>query len=161
MVLVEAAHRDDPVRNPATTRAWHCPRPKVVGLGAPISVRIYVETREEPVLRHVLDSLITGSGRARRKPSDDELAELRQMRRDMEARSERADETVSVVWPTALAHRVLRQAVAQAGDRLHDALADLTALEAIRDAMDVFRCCLASWDALQRVDGGGLQDVWL
>jgi hypothetical protein len=158
---VEAAHRGDRVGPPTPAREFSCQRPKVVGLGAPVSVRIYFEAREEPVLRHVLDSLIESDGRSQRKASDEELGELLHMRRDVAASSERADAAASVVWPTALAHGVLHQAVAQAGDQLHDALADLTALEAIRDAMDVFRCCLASWDALQHVDGGGLQDVWL
>ena len=83
------------------------------------------------------------------------------MRRDLTTPSERANSAMSVVWPTALAHGVLREAVVRAGGGLHDALADLTALEAIRDATDAFQCCLASWDALRRVDNGGLQDVWL
>ncbi len=63
-----------------------------------------------------------------------------------------------LLWPSAHARPVLIGA-------LRDAVAELrhvptsSDLTSLAKALDTARACLATWDAFQAIDNGGLQDV--
>lgn len=135
-------------------------RSKVVGLGAPISVRIVLEPFELSVFRAAIDEEVTGyTTRAEPGASsqdrngdgwDDHTDELARMRADLDGAAERE---VVVVWPTVLAYGVVRRAVELAerraeADGSHTAWAALAAAARTRSDFDA-------------VDAGGLEAVWL
>lgn len=137
--------------------------PKVVGLGGPISVWIYLNMIEIPALAAAIaDELARYEQRPGEcaAPPDDRAAHaatLRSMLADLdEAKATRTTGRFDVVWPTALAHVAVRGAVARAGRRLARAPAAevisarlaLAAAERTRDDFDA-------------VDSGGLESVWL
>ncbi len=129
--------------------------PKVVGLGAPISVWIYFDVSETRALAAAIGDELTRYGD--RREWVDQTNELGRMLADIEqTRARRAAGRFDVVWPTVLAHAVVRGAVGHAR-RLLDgappgevatARLALTAAERTRTDFDL-------------VDGGGLEAVWL
>jgi hypothetical protein len=125
-------------------------RSKVVGLGAPISVRIVLESAEIPVLFAAIDAEVARyAGRGGNGgPWDDQIGELVRMRAELDGAD--ASEHV-VVWPTALAHEVVRKAVELAERSADESKASRAARAATgRTRRD-----------LDAVDLGGLEDVWL
>jgi hypothetical protein len=147
---------------------------KVVGLGAPICVRIRFEACEAAVVIDELRAEIiaheTSEADARTAIGDsppgdqsrrDRLGELRRMLGQIERDGEPPPAAFEVLWPAALAIDVLRGALREAAERLHASLDDLKATGTIRSALGVLAACLDTWEGFDAVDNGGLQDVWL
>jgi hypothetical protein len=144
---------------------------KVVGLGAPVSVRIRFDASELPIVKDALANLIAandphplGIAASVDLPSrdtDDQHAELRRMLDTLGRDDQPRAEPREVVWPTSLAYGVVRDAARVAAERLREALADAGATEAIQSAAQAFLACAETWTWLQAVDSGGLQNVWL
>lgn len=147
------------------------PPPKVVGMGAPISVWIYFEVSEIPAL---IDAIGDERARYRHEPQiggptvepeprvdpaawRDHVGELERMLGDLEqAAKTRTHGRFDVLWPTALANGVLRGAIGHAERRVAAAVAsDATAA---RDALAAAQQTLRDF---QVVDRGGLLDAWL
>jgi hypothetical protein len=140
---------------------------KVVGLGAPISVRIAFEISEIPALLDAIDeqlgrygAAVQRNGRGGATPADvdpadwsDHIGELRRMRADVEqAKEVRGAERVVVMWPTVLAHDVVHVAVRHAQRRAAAGAAGA------REAVAAAERSRHDFDA---VDTGGLDGVWL
>ena len=133
--------------------------PKVVGLGAPISVWIYFDVIEIPAVAAAIADELARYSDPRETNGDwaDHAHELRSMRADIElASASRVAGRFGVTWPTALAHPVVRDAVAHAQRRLagaspEDAVAARLALAAAERTRDDF----------DTVDRGGKEAVWL
>ena len=141
---------------------------KVIGLGAPTSVRVFLEVAEVPALlcaigdelaRHGCASDIRG--RALTADVDVEpadwryhVAELHRMLGDIEAatKPEYAFDRVEVLWPTVLAHRVLDGAVDHA---------ERGAETGGRDEEEALAAARRTVRDYEAVDSGGLRDVWL
>lgn len=133
---------------------------KVVGLGAPISVRIFLEPSEIPVLLAAIDEEVAGYARraqlgaASPERNDDgwihHIGELARMRTDVDVAT--AMELV-VVWPTVLALGVVHRAF------------ELAERRAETDRSPTARAALAAAGRTRRdldaVDRGGLEAVWL
>jgi hypothetical protein len=144
--------------------------PKVIGLGAPISVRISFEIAEIPALIDAIDDQLgrygappqrndRGRGPARDPHAvewSDHIGELRRMRAHMEHAAAHGPERFDVVWPTVLAHDVVHGAVGHA-ERCA-AAADAVDGAAARDALAAAQRTLRDFRA---VDDGGLDAVWL
>lgn len=140
--------------------------PKVIGLGAPISVRISFEIAEIPALIDAIDDQLGRYGappqRNGRGPApdphaaewSDHIGELRRMRAHVE--HARQPERFDVVWPTVLAHDVVHGAIGHAERRAAAATAGDAA--AAQDALAAAQRTLRDFQA---VDGGGLDAVWL
>ena len=147
---------------------------KVVGLGAPVSVRICFDACEAEVIAAELREQIivyeTTEAEARagviREPPDDDgrrdlLCEFRRMLTLVERDRDVPSETFEVVWPTVLAYQVLRGALGHAAERLQETLQDPHNTAAIRDALHVVAAVLETWETFRLIDNGGLQDVAL
>jgi hypothetical protein len=147
---------------------------KVAGLGAPVSVQIRFQACEADViadeLRTQIDVCETAEAEARagvtsEKPDDegrrDQLGEFRQMLNEIACDGGVPTEPFEVIWPTVLAYDVLLGALGEAAERLHEALKDPDATDAIRNALDVLAASLDTWEAFRAIDDGGLQDVGL
>jgi hypothetical protein len=146
---------------------------KVVGLGAPVSVRIRFQACEADVIASELGEQIlveerteaeARAGLIGEEPDDEirnRLGEFRRMLDDIQRAGGAPGEPFEVVWATVLAHEVLRGALGQATERLDDALNDLDNTAAIRDAVNVVGALLDTWEAFLAVDAGGRQDVAL
>ena len=145
--------------------------PKVIGLGAPISVRIDFDPAEIPALLDALgDELARHGGSARINgrtiestpgvdPADwrEHLGELHTMLDDVQrAAGMRTHGRFDVLWPTAVARGVLHGAVGHAERRLAQASdGDVPAARAALAAAERSR------RDFERVDAGGLDAVWL
>jgi hypothetical protein len=140
---------------------------KVVGLGAPISVRIRLQPGEIRIIR---PQLLARIAERDREDSDHDLSEqdpsgrvhrdaLDAMLRELDANAD-ASAGVEVLWPTSLAHDILHAALDEALARLPRASVDRS-LPAIGQALDTACACLETWMAFTTVDRDGLQDVWL
>ena len=133
--------------------------PKVVGLGAPISVWIYFDVIEIPaVAAAIAEELDRYSDRGNANGEwADHADELRSMLADIElASASRVTGRFDVVWPTVLAHSVLRGAVAHAQRRLVGAAPH--EVGSARLALAAAERTSADFDA---VDRGGREAVWL
>jgi hypothetical protein len=135
--------------------------PKVVGLGAPISVWIYFEVSEIPALDDAIRDELARHA-ARPDGWNDHIAELRRMLADVEqARATRCAGRFDVVWPTMLAHRVVHGAVSHAQRRADTAVTgqpDEQAVTAVREALAAAHQSRHDFNA---VDNGGRDAVWL
>jgi len=147
---------------------------KVVGLGAPVSVQIRFQACEGAVIADELREQIivyeTAEAEARagvtgERPDDggrrDRLGEFRQMLSEIERDGDVPTEPFEVIWPTVLAYVVLRGALGEAAERLHDTVKDPKDTDAVRDALSVVTASLDTWEAFRAIDNGGLQDVAL
>jgi len=147
---------------------------KVVGLGAPVSVQIRFQACEADViadeLRTQIDVCETADAEARagvtnERPDDeacrDQLREFHQMLNEIERDGDVPADPLEVIWPTVLAHDVLRGALGEAAERLHETLKDPSVTDAIRNALNALAASLDTWEAFRAIDNGGLQDVAL
>jgi hypothetical protein len=147
---------------------------KVVGLGAPVSVRIRFDACEADLiadeLREQISVYETTEAEARagvigEQPDDearrDLLWEFRRMLALVERDAGVPSEPFEVVWPTVLAYQVLRGVLGHAAERLQETLQDPNSTDAIRDALRVVGALLDTWEAFRVIDNGGLQDVAL
>jgi len=147
---------------------------KVVGLGAPVSVRIRLEACEVQLIADalleqiVIDETTQAEARAGligEDPHDqarrDRLDELRRMLKEIERERGGPPEAFEVVWPTVLAHDVLQGAFGQAAERLRETLTHREDTTVMRDALNVLAALLDTCEAFRAVDSGGLQDVAL
>ena len=147
---------------------------KVAGLGAPVSVQIRFQACEGAViadeLRTQIDVCKTAqteakAGVANDMPDDecvgDRHREFCQMLNEIACDGDVPSKPFEVIWPTVLAYDVLRGALGEAAERLHDALKDPNATGAIRNALSVVAASLDTWEAFRAIDNGGLQDVAL
>jgi hypothetical protein len=144
---------------------------KVVGLGAPVSVRIRFDACELPIVKDALAVLIAADDALQpsvaaavdssSRATDDQRAELRRMLDALGGDDRAQVEAHEVVWPTSLAHGVVRNAARVAAERLREALDNASATDAIQPAARAFLACAETWSWFRAVDGGGLPDVWL
>jgi hypothetical protein len=143
----------------------------VVGIGAPVSVRIRFDAPELPIVKDALARLtaaddphplgIAASVDVPTRGTDDQRAELHRML-DTLGRDEQAHaEPREVIWPTSLAYGVVSDAARDSAERLREALGDPSATDAIQPAAQAFLACAETWTCLQAVDSGGLPNVWL
>lgn len=147
------------------------PPPKAIGMGAPTSMWIYFEIVEIPALLDAIGDELARHGGAARidgrtvepeagvEPRDwrYHAGELQRMLGDVEHAAEtRAHGRFDVLWPTVMAHGVVRRAVAHAERRA--AAAGTDELSTAREALAAAQRTLRDFEA---VDGGGLPDVWL
>lgn len=145
--------------------------PKVIGLGAPISVWIYFEISEIPALLDAIGDELARHGCSAQTngrtvepksgvdPADwrYQTGELRRMLGDVEqAAQTRAHGCFDVLWPTVLTHGVLHRATGHAERRVAEA-AD-TDRAAVREPLAAAQRTLRDFEA---VDRGGLDAVWL
>jgi hypothetical protein len=149
-------------------RAGVSPTAKVIGLGAPTSVRILFELAEVPALLDAIGDELARYGcaseiRGRTLRADSavdpadwryHVAELHRMLGDIERAAEPryAFDRVDVLWPTVLARGVLHRAVAHGERRAQEGGKDG------EEALAAARRTLRDYEA---VDAGGLLDVWL
>ena len=132
--------------------------PRVVGLGAPLSVRIRLGANEQAALRQqIITQSPASAGDTRTASADAPQAQAwREMLASLEPDS---DVPLVVLWPTALATPALRGALtgslaAIAGCPRGDA--DLAALA---DTLRTATSLLETLRALLAVDHGGLSEV--
>jgi hypothetical protein len=136
--------------------------PKVLGLGAPISVQIAVEATEIPALIEAIeDELAHYAHRARSRDEDgegwsDHVDELRRMRAELQGAAAAGEASFDVVWPTVLAYDVVHGAVRHARHRV--ASAGAAGAAAAHEGLIAAERTQA---AFQAVDGGGPAAVWL
>jgi hypothetical protein len=168
-----AASRPAP-HHRACTACAHGARPQsgpgahVVGLGAPVSVRIRLAPCEIALLREQIlpqrrptplraihwDATSTPA----LEPQSAEDQAWEQMLVELDAAD---DEGISVLWPTAYAAPVLHGALADALDSVaHSRHGDVD-LASVADALTTAQTLLETVRAFQTVDRGGLQEVWL
>jgi hypothetical protein len=151
---VDVATRDD---------RW--PRsPKVVGLGAPISVRIQLEASEVTVIRGRI--LLELDHHALRAPSAacgttatatewaEDVETLETMLRALDRHDAGA---VEVLWPTTVAHDILQDALGDALRELGECKVNACALEELSGLLDAAKACLRTWAEFKAVDLGGLE----
>jgi hypothetical protein len=141
---------------------------KVVGLGAPISVRIRFKASEIQALCDAIDGELDGYGAASHRdghvavPDDaaehrDHIEELRRMLDDVQrAAITNARGGFEVLWPTVLARGVVHGAFGHAQRRAGRARAQEVA--AAREALAAAERTLRDFD---EIDNGGLAAVWL
>lgn len=145
---------------------------KVIGLGAPTSVRMFLELSEVPSLldalgdelaRHGCGSHIKGRDVEREADVDPagwryHASELQRMLGDIEHASEPRYpfDRIEVLWPTVMAHGVVHGAVRHAERRAAEAIG--AAGDAAAATLGAAQQTLHDFEA---VDGGGLLDVWL
>jgi len=145
--------------------------PKVIGMGAPISVWIYFARLEIPALldalgdelaRHGCAAQINGRSVEPRSGVDPadwryQVSELQRMLGDVKAATPKYPRSrFDVLWPTVMAHGVVHGAIAHAERRVAEAGTGNDA--AAREALAAAQRTLRDFEA---VDGGGLLDVWL
>ena len=144
---------------------------KVIGLGAPVSVLVYLEVAEIPALKDAIADQVAHHGGSAQidgrtvQPEAgvdptawrDHVGELRRMLGDVERGPKSAiDGRFSVLWPSSMAYDVIHGALAHAEQRAStagdaDAAAARAALAAAGETAQDF----------EAVDGGGSADVWL
>jgi hypothetical protein len=150
----------------------HVMPPKVIGMGAPVSVWIYFEVREIPALAEAIGDELARRGCApatdgHTQPETDvdsaDRGEQIDLLRQMLADLERADAIwttrgrFDVVWRTALARDVIHGAVAHAKRRADNAAAgDRRARGRARMALAAALDSRRDFDAVDDPDG-----VWL
>jgi hypothetical protein len=147
---------------------------KVAGLGAPVSVQIRFQASEGAVIADELRVQINVCETAQTEaktgvtsdmPDDECLGdrhrEFRQMLNEIESDRDVPTEPFEVIWPTVLAYDVLRGALGEAAERLHETLKDPNSTHAMRNALNVLAASLDTWEAFRAIDNGGLQDVAL
>ena len=141
---------------------------RVVGLGAPLSVRIRLEPCEQaPLRRHI-------TRRARALPAPDISGTTRPARQEaapVEAQAWRemlaqlADsgdvQPVAVLWPTALAVPALRGALADTLGTIESCPRGDSDLAALNEALATAFALIQTLRALLAVDNGGLPDLAL
>ncbi|MDA0161328.1 hypothetical protein OM076_13705 [Solirubrobacter ginsenosidimutans] len=146
-------------------REDHWPRaPKVVGLGAPISVRILLDASEVTFIRsrllleidhHVLQAPGAASGTAATLTEwAEEVETLEGMLRALDRHNAGA---VEVLWPTSVAHDILRGALSDALHELGDCDVNACAPEELSGLLDAAHACLRTWAGFKAVDLGGLE----
>jgi hypothetical protein len=147
------------------TREDRWPRsPKVVGLGAPISVRIQLEASEVTVIRsrillelddHALQAPNAACGTAATVAEWAE--EVETLERMLRALDRHNAGTVEVLWPTSVAHDILRGALNDALHELGECDVNACAPEALAGLLDAAQACLLTWAGFKAVDLGGLE----
>ena len=146
--------------------------PKVIGLGAPTSMRIFFDLSEVPALLDAIGDELAKHGCASQirgrsvEPEDGvdpadwryHVSELQRMLGDIEeaAKPRYPFDRIDVLWPTVMTRNVVHGAVAHAERRANDAT-DRDA-DAAGKALAAAQQTLRDYEA---VDSGGLVDVWL
>jgi hypothetical protein len=134
----------------------------VVGLGAPVSVRIRLTPGEIPLLRGEILKRLHARTRptsARREHQHDGFADNELAWCEMLAQLDggEAAEEIYVLWPTAYADLALRDALTQA--LIGVLRAPDGGLPQLGEALATAQALLATLTAFHDIDRGGLQDV--
>jgi hypothetical protein len=137
---------------------------RVVGLGAPVSVRIRLTAIEIPVLRGEIVKRLDAQiqrGDSQRETKDNAFAGNERAWLEMLAQldSGRADAETHVLWPTAYADLALRDALIQALIGVRSASSDDDGLPQLAEALATTQALLATLTAFRDIDRGGLLDV--
>ena len=134
---------------------------KVVGFGRPASVAINFHPCEVPTLTEAVEEELADYERRSDGEAgwEDHIGELRGMLDDIATRRLRRE--FRVIWPTALAHDVLHRAVTIAIERLHALSAGRVEGSALASAQAAAGAAVRTARALDAVDGGGRQEIWL
>jgi hypothetical protein len=133
---------------------------RVFGLGAPISLLIFLEGHEIPALRQpILGWMKPAAAAERARRAETHSPDAPRAWRDMLAELDRAANSAdhAVLWPTVYAERAFRGAIA---DTVAAARSCCDATERA-SAFAVARSLRGTLSELQAVDDGGLPDVWL
>lgn len=138
--------------------------PRVVGLGAPLSVLIRPTNCEIPLLAEEVRAALAEHDRHRppdETPAGDWWLEERgvweTMLAGLDAPTERE---IELVWPTPYAHEVLFGALCRVLARLERPSTRVEA-RGLGEALETACACFATWQAFTAIDHGGLQDVRL
>jgi hypothetical protein len=136
---------------------------KVVGLGAPISVKMRLQPSEVPRLQTQLRNELTvrelhrpeshSTTAALEWTADRQI--LQDMLRSLDANGDGAG-SIEVCWPTSVAHSVLRNALVDALADLGRRNVDRCGLDELGEALDAALACFGTWVAFEAVDLGGL-----
>jgi hypothetical protein len=134
---------------------------KVVGFGRPASVAINFHPCEAPTLIEAVEEELADYERRSSEEGgwDDHIGELRAMLDDIAARPPRRE--FRVIWPTVLAHDVVHRAVTIAMEGVHALSGERVELTALARSQAAAAAAVRTARALDAVDGGGRQDVWL
>jgi hypothetical protein len=135
---------------------------RVVGLGAPVSVRIRLEPSERPALRRQITRHMPPAppcDGVRIPPIDDDpqAPAWREMLAELDKARDGAP--IVVLWPTALATPALRGALTAILDAIADSPRGAGDLTALADRLATATALLDTLRAVLAVDHGGLQDV--
>jgi hypothetical protein len=140
--------------------------PRVIGLGAPLSVQIRVSACELPRLRaqveRLLDEARTSTSSAGIPPSaapDSEVLAWEAMLDQLIDPA--AQDEISVLWPSGLALSALREAAHDALDAIDVPGRGARELNCVRTVVREASAALDTLMAFIAVDGGGLQEIWL
>jgi hypothetical protein len=139
-------------------------RPRVLGLGAPLSVLIRPSSREVPMLRRELHAQMARHAHERPRLGTSDAGEWSGERRVWEAMlagvEDDADTSIELIWPTAYVHPVLFGALREAA-ALVTAPSTPAQVGSFAEALKTAEACYATWQAFLAIDNGGLQDVVL
>ncbi|HEY6886346.1 MAG TPA: hypothetical protein VI300_01165 [Solirubrobacter sp.] len=159
--------------DPAHPCAATLPKPRtcaqdarVVGLGAPLSVRIRLEPCERAALRHQILKQVPAISQPHPATSDnllehvDDAAQAQAWREMLAQLDDHAEHTpVVVLWPTALATPALRGALNDALAAVADRAYADDGHAALAHALMTAATLLETLRALLAVDHGGLSEV--
>lgn len=148
--------------------------PKVVGLGAPISVWIYFDVSEIPALVDAIDDELARYGASAqrdgrparlqtgRDPSNwsNHIGELHRMLADVQRAAATTTRRFDVVWRTVMAHAIVHGAVRHA-ERRADRAAARRDPQAVTAADEALAAALQTRRDFDAVDNGGRDAVWL
>jgi hypothetical protein len=138
----------------------HAPQcPKVLGRGAPLSLVVWLEQAEIPLLRDALHTELdlhasrrAGVGATGVGDWEDEQRTLQEMLRSLE----RDGDPLEVCWPTEFAHGIFRRAVLAAIEQVGKCPTASDGLRQVEEALSAAQASLATWQAYEVVDWGGL-----
>jgi hypothetical protein len=132
-------------------------RPRIVGFGAPVSMRIRLDAVEVPRLRAQVVRFLEHAQRP--EAAVPVASAWQEMLDQLPFRCH--GQGLEVLWPTVYAYPVLRAAVDDALDALEEARRDARGLEVLAAEVSAVRAAVETLRAFLAVDRGGLQDVAL
>lgn len=153
--------RDDFVRAPLADITKSYDPDKVVGFGRPASVAINFHPCEVGTLIEAVEEELSDYEQRSTEEGGwvDHIGELRAMLDDIAARRSRRE--FRVIWPTVLAHGVVHRAMTIAMERAQALSTERVELAALARAQATVAAAVRTARALDAVDGGGRQEVWL
>lgn len=157
----QVAAGDGFVRAPLAEVTSNYDPDKVVGFGRPASVAINFHPCEAATLTEAVEEELSDYERRATEEGEwgDHIGELRAMLDDIAARDRRRQ--FRAIWPTVLAHDVVHRSVTIAMERVHGLSTESVELTALGRAQAAAAAAVRTARALDAVDGGGRQEVWL